>query len=394
MPQNNRFGHQQYLAGPPAAPWQIIRCPTEITIESEQGRQVMAEIGQVLRAAGVRAIYLVHGTFVGDDAFGFLQNLAHVFPAAAELLRRMQKDAFDRLTGDAGNYTTEFRAKFADAINASQLAADTIPVRLFHWSSENLHVARARTAVRLIDELARSGFSQGDRVLLWGHSHAGNVFAIVSNLLAASPPVRRRFFRACRSVSNPLKDRADRQIWNRVRTQLDDQLAQRLPQLDLVTFGTPVRYGWDTDGYARLLHFVYHRPRPGMPEYLVPFPPTLDDVLRAADGDYVQHWGIAGTNLTPYIFAWRTWLAELRLGRFVQRHVRSRDLLSRLKLGIRVPQDGTSLLVDYGDMTDQITRHHAGHAVYTFHRWLVFHASEVAQRFYGFQPPLFVTQHP
>ena len=32
-----------------------------------------------------------------------------------------------------------------------------------------------------------------------------------------------------------------------------------------MTFGTPIRYGWDSGGYARLLHFIHHRPAPGLP---------------------------------------------------------------------------------------------------------------------------------
>ncbi|MEO8496552.1 MAG: hypothetical protein ABI614_15910, partial [Planctomycetota bacterium] len=41
------------------------------------------------------------------------------------------------------------------------------------------------------------------------------------------------------------------------------------------------------------------------------------------------------------------------------------------------------LLVDYGLPTEHVGQHHAGHAVYTRLDWLLFHAEEIARRFYG-----------
>ncbi len=40
-------------------------------------------------------------------------------------------------------------------------AERTIPVRQFHWSSQNNHIARADGAVRLIAELARLAIELG-----------------------------------------------------------------------------------------------------------------------------------------------------------------------------------------------------------------------------------------
>jgi len=58
------------------------------------------------------------------------------------------------------------------------------------------------------------------------------------------------------------------------------------------------------------------------------------------------------------------------------------DLVDRLQLGMRVPEAGTTLLVDYGPMEGNLAQHLAGHAVYTRHDWLLFHAEEVVQRLY------------
>ena len=48
-----------------------------------------------------------------------------------------------------------------------------------------------------------------------------------------------------------------------------------------------------------------------------------------------------------------------------------------------VPEEGTSLLVDYGPAQGHIAQHFAGHAVYTRPEWMLFHAEEVTRRFYG-----------
>ena len=84
-------------------------------------------------------------------------------------------------------------------------------------------------------------------------------------------------------------------------------------RLDVVTLGTPVRYGWDADGYGNLLHFIHHRPVDGLPDDRAPFLPSAEDILQAKQGDCVQQLGIAGTNFTPPAWAW---LADTRLGTY------------------------------------------------------------------------------
>jgi hypothetical protein len=230
--------------------------------------------------------------------------------------------------------------------------------------------------------------ARDQRVLLWGHSHAGNVFALITNLLAADPKQLDRFFNAARVYYRwPLLGYVDVPRWRRVRMWLSRRPRglDNVP-LDIVTFGTPIRYGWDTAGYSRLLHFVNHRPVDGLPPYQAPFPPTLDRVLTAADGDYVQQLGIAGTNIMPSLFAWRSWLADHRLSELLQPTLPRRELLKRFEAGTRVPADGTALLVDYGPVEGNIGQHVGGHAVYTRPEWLLFHAEEVARRFYGGGP--------
>lgn len=374
MPKCNNFQHQRYSADEPACPWGAVRPPARADNPSSQDTQALTDARQAFRSAGVRAVYLVHGTFAGNDALGVLRGVSRIAPDFASKLRQFYKSTFDKLAKDVGNYSAEYAERFEQMVD--------VPVRQFHWSSENQHVARAHAAVCLVDDLFARGYGPDDRLLLWGHSHAGNVFALMTNLLTAGTAVRKAFFAAARSYYRwPVTGRIDLSVWRRVHKLLAAPTRSRsLPKLDIVTFGTPIRYGWDTDGYDHLLHVVHHRPQPGVPLYRTALPTNPTEVLAAAGGDYVQHWGIAGTNLPPDAIAWRTWLAELKLGRLLQAGLRSRDLLTHLKAGMRIASDGRTLLVDYGDSPQ--SRLLAGHAVYTLAEWLPYHATEVARQFY------------
>jgi hypothetical protein len=342
----------------------------------------MRRAGRAFRAAGVTEIYLVHGTFVGPDALGVLAELGRIYPSASQSVRRVIEGLMHKLTGDVGNYDGAYAQLFQRTIN--EPGQPKIPVRLFHWSSENHHVGRADGAVRLIDELSSLGRRRARRVLLWGHSHAGNVFALMTNLLAGDRDAVAEFFDATEVYYRwPIVRCVDVPVWKHVRDMLTCQ--RRLPldvTLDIVTFGTPIRYGWDSGGYSRLLHFINHRPAKGLPEYRAVFPPKLEHVLNASDGDYVQQLGIAGTNVMPSLFAWRTWLADRRLHRLLRPKDAAGSPLERFRAGAIVPEEGTTLLVDYGRPEGGIAEHHAGHAVYTRCKWLLFHAEEVAKRFY------------
>jgi hypothetical protein len=342
----------------------------------------MQRVGSALHEMQVSAVYLVHGTFVGPDTLGILTELARSFPSASNAVRRVIKRIVDKVVGEAGNYTPDFASCFEESI--CREGKPRIPVRLFYWSSENHHVGRADGAVRLIAELGSLKLPAGRRVLLWGHSHAGNVFALVSNLLGGHAQAAGRFFEAGKIYYRwPIIGCIDIPVWNRVRELLaGDEPPLAGLALDMVTFGTPIRYGWNSSGYSRLLHFINHHPAEGVPEYRAAFPPKLDDVLTAADGDYIQQLGIAGTNVMPSFFAWRAWMADSRLGRLLQEEPSPRSALQRFRAGAIVPDEGTTLLVDYGLPEGSIAQHHAGHAVYTRKNWLLFHAEEVVRRLY------------
>ncbi|QDU94863.1 hypothetical protein [Lignipirellula cremea] len=342
----------------------------------------MQAVGDAYRRAGVAAIYLIHGTFVGHDAWGVIRRVSLVSPAWSESLRRFAKGAIDRVIRDSGNYTEAYAQALEDSINRP--GERHLPVRLFHWSSENHHLGRADGAVRLLHELA-SAHPQGGRLLFWSHSHGGNLLALVTNLLAAEANSLRRFFWASRSHYRwPLLGRIDLPIWPQVRELLiDPDSPLHKLQLDIATFGTPIRYGWDSDGYASLAHLIFHRELPETPAYLTRFPRSLEEVLQAANGDYVQQLGIGGTNWGPNPLAFRAKVANRRLAQLLQGRLSRRQVLDNIRLGVRCPDEGDTLLIDYGPLQETFAEHLAGHAVYTRLKWLLFHAETIAELFYG-----------
>lgn len=347
--------------------------------------------GDVLRQAGVAAVYQSHGTFAGTDVLGMFTELGRWLPNVSTRCQHWSKCIVDAIAGDVGNYP----AAAATQLQSTWKKA-AIPVRRLCWSSENHHLGRADGAVRIIDELASHDFKPGDRVLLLGHSHAGNAFALVSNLLAGLRSNKgaadglhaenvARFFEAGQVFyQSPITGHIDLPHWQRVR----DLLLRPRPildgvRLDFVTLGTPIRYGWDSLGYDGLLHFVNHHSYSGLPDYRAPFPPNWDDVFGGSYGDFIQQLGIAGSNNPPAFFAYRAYLADRRLGALLQQGVPSRGIVEALRAGQRVPEEGTTLLCDYGPpQYRHVIAHLAGHGVYTRFAWMPFHLQEIAHWLY------------
>ena len=381
MPKGNRFRHQAYTDAPPKAKHHVLTPGTPPPVGSSEFRRRMEEVGAALRAGGVTAVYLADGSCVGPDARRVLARIARAFPSAGPVFRRLIRRA--GLAPKFVHYSEGYARLFESALNPPGVSR--IPVRLFEWSNENHHLGRADGAVRLVHRLASLDPQRRHRVLLWGHGHAGNVFALATNLLGGDGDAIGRFFDAADVYYRwPLARCVDIPFWYRVRKLLLGR--GRLPadvKLDFATFGTPVRYGWESTAYGRLVHFVHRRVAEGQPVHQAPFPPEVDEVVEAAAGDYVQQLAVAGTNLRPAIVAWRARLADRRLGCLLERDLDGQDPLDRFRAGTIIPEEGTTLLVDYGLPQGGLDEHHAGHAVYTRPQWLLFHAEEVAEQLYS-----------
>ena len=386
------FRHQLYKDEPRTLAPRHLSPRQPPLVESNEWTSSLNEAAARLSAGGVRLVYLLHGTFAGTDSLGLLRELGRFFPALRDGLARIAKRLVDAAMSDNGNFTALYARRFEQAFRA--IGDERTRVVGAAWSGENHHLGRADAAVRMIEHLAslrlveEPYLADGPRVMIWGHSHAGNVMAMLSQLLSCDGDLLRAFFDAARChYQLPIFGRIEIAYWQAVEELLRGHRRSvvRYP-LDFVTFGTPIRYGWNERGFARLLHFVNHRPADGLPPHLTTPPTSVDDVLTARHGDYIQQFGIAGTNTPPFPLL-RAWWADRRLNRLLQpADLTSWNLPERLKSGVRVPDAGRTLLVDYGPQRDGIEEHLAGHAVYTRLTWLPFHAAETARTLYSDAP--------
>ncbi|QDS97097.1 hypothetical protein [Adhaeretor mobilis] len=377
--------------------------PEPASPDSEQFAARIAAAGEIYNDANVAAIYCVHGTFAGTDTFGMLTELARYAPALGEGLQHARKRVFDFFARETGNYTPRFAKDFETALSGRLSRKWPIPVHLFNWSGLNNHIGRADGAIRLLIQLADHATNTPEaldhplrpRFQLWGHSHGGNVLALLANLLAAGEKARGHFFTHSQRYYKSWNSKdVSLPAWEQARAILADGAHPlRSWKVDYVTFGTPLRYAWP-ESTDKLLSFVNHRPEAtplratsssekGDANYLGPqqFHPL--QLACATAGDYVHQVGIAGTNFPPVPFALRMLLADLSLAKLLEADLESEWLLSRIHHGRRVAGSGTTLLVDYHDQGLRPWHHILGHAVYTRRQWLALHCEEVARVFYA-----------
>ncbi len=364
MPFKNHFQHCRYSGERPDAPWRMMDADFPAQPGSEAFERKVAAFADAI-AGQVDAIWLVHGTFAGNDALGWFGQLERLVPAAGPVLKNVGKKLTDYLAGDSGNYTPEF----------AELIDVPIPVRRFVWSGENTHSGRCKAAMELAGELL-SRIDDEKRVLLCGHSHAGNVAALITNMLGAEDWVRDQFL----DLGEKLLPR--KRVPGEAGASLREMLKSHGDELvvDVANFGMPVCYGWETAGWRKLLHVVNHRPIKGSPEWLCP---VVDAGLKRRDGlkgDWVQVMGITGSNFLPWLLDSGTRNAESELHEFLAQGMPRREYWSRVKRGMRVAPEGETVLVAY-DNTDGLAAETAGHSVYTKPQWLAFHLELLAEMY-------------
>ncbi len=346
-----------------------------------------ASIADSLRSAGVVEIMLIHGTFAGNDIVGLMRMLHRISPRLSSAMKTLGKQWFDQLADENGNYTSGYAECLSRMVNIEQ--RDDIAVTRVHWSGENHHLGRALGAVSLLDTMLARTWTGDQRLLLFAHSHGGNLLAIITLLLGSSQGAREKFFQAIHiprhavSADPVTHDSVSSQLDRVCASLMDDRRRSNLPQIDIATFGTPLRYGWNNGICKNLLHFVQHRPLIEGEPARAALPQSIGDIAHARGGDYVQQIGIGGTDFPHPFFAWDSWRSERQLRRIFEPTVRRRDLQKNLRRGHRVSLDGKTLLVDYGSTRERWNQKLFGHGVYTCRQWLPFHLREVVKEFYS-----------
>ncbi len=386
MPGSNGFRHQDYSSIPMPESYELIT-PTNLVggVMETKTREDLARVGDIFQSRRVSRIILVHGTLMGSDALGWFGHWKTLAPGLSAELKSAYKSVVDRMAGDRGNFSMEYANLLSELLNQNSLQSkntSAIKVERFHWTGENHHLGRADAAVRLALYLIQLAELGEERVLLLGHSHAGNVFALVTNLLEQESAGIGAFFEAA-SHFKVIDGRVDITKWKVLESKLRGSDWKR-PKIDIVTMGTPVRYGWSSDGFENLLHFVNHHPVKGTEPFRAWVPQDPRQALAAANGEYgdlVQQSFIARTDFPPAYWSWDAWSANRKLRNLLEGSELKNKRIWRFKQGRRVHDGGKTLLADYA-IADETATDVAGHWIYTQTDWLAWHLNEIADRFY------------
>ncbi len=211
-----------------------------------------------------------------------------------------------------------------------------------------------------------------DRLLLLGHSHAGQLFALLTTLLE-NGEIAEQLYKVIEQ-SSQLGTKAD---------LLRDLSTLKPIGLDMVTFGTPVRYAWGHYENYRLLAIVNHRS-----------PVDFTGLLTTRDGDYVQQWGAEGTDLPATFEFLLNDSLDTVLDKGREPSLFIQGLANQERKNPHYA-DGTirteTLKIDYKDNADSILEFldvaHCvktlfGHGVYTENRAMLFNVQALVENLY------------
>jgi len=412
MPIGNNFQHSEYDRKDPGERVAYRELTTGAPPDSPAWLDAMAEHGKRLAGAGVRAVVFFHGTHLSSDLFGagrldeaggLKRGYSRGIPGMEALLALMRQETngvpampggtkppysndeatqklLDEQAGDAGNFTNAYVELFKKAINRS--APRPITCLRLLWSCEQHHLGRAEAAVRLLHRLralcAEHSFGAGDRILVQAHGQAGLIMALLSNLLSPGKSVVREMVLKTLKAIMPDGEIAF------LESLMPSGDVLNGATLDVVTFGTPVRYGWDLSGLGKLLHVINHRPmRTDGKRWLakMELPQITMEMPIAWGGDYVQQLAVAGSDA---VTAEEAKAANKALWELLEPWDGFERWLECARRTTRCQNDGQCLLVDYKDSTGSTSArdHLYGHAAYTRLNAMLFSTTETCQACY------------
>ncbi len=301
----------------------------EILAQPSLWMNSLAQEARTLYKMKFGRILFMHGTFVGHDPISFDAAIKHFIPNLRPNLynsfQLLVKSQCNALVGDNGNFLPQYAQLFAGAADWGNYVDN------FHWSSANHHAARLEAALDLANHLARqsSPTSRQKGVLLVGHSHAGQAFALLTRLMAEVQKTEAPLLLECAKNSYLSK-------------KLDYEAILSLHKmiLQFVTLGTPPRYRWFLNDNILLCSVINHRgslPKAG----------TLSGFLNTRDGDYVQQWGISGSDFLAVSHKERK--LNSALNQILDEGQNVATWKKNSKFRKRVPDQGKTLLVDFGD---------------------------------------------
>lgn len=379
----------------------------------------MASHGKSLQQAGVKLVVFLHGVPLGTDLFG-AQRLDEVgglkrgysrgisgLDALLALLRdetnglagppgwpsppwdndAPSKRAVDETAHDAANFSDAYINAFRKGINRT--LNPPIPCERYLWSCEHHHLGRAVAACLFLEQLriwvSSYALSPGTRILVLTHGHAGLLMALGSNLLAPAPlSGRPRVFEILKAYATACPGLQVTMEQLEQALQRPDFLGE--VSLDVATLGTPVRYGWDSDGVGKLVHLVNQRAlRLDGKRWLgkMELPQITMELPIAWGGDYVQQLAVAGSDARPVTPEAQA--ANKALWELLEPWDGFERWLECARRAVRCQNDGRVILIDYKDSTGSMTArdHYYGHAAYTRMSTMLFTLGEVVGTIYA-----------
>ena len=421
MPIENNFQHDELSRKSLGGRLTLAELASGARAESPAWFDAMAQCGRTLSESGVRAVVFLHGSIHGtdvfgaqrlDDAGGLKRGYSRGVSGLDALLALMREGdngipalpsgvtppfantdslqtMLDTQLEDAGNFTGSYVELAYNALNTQ--TAQPIACARFLWSSEHHHVGRAEAAVHLLDAVRllceKQKLGKGDRILVQAHGQAGLVLALVSNFLCASPITGRSKLLGILAAYAGQANRPElaaaitrmEQLWG------DGSLLNGVI-VDVVTLGTPVRYGWDSSGIGKLLHVVNHRNlRTDGKTWLakMELPQITMEMPIAWGGDYVQELAVAGSDAIPATEVAKS--ANKAVWEMVEPYDGFERWLECARRAVRFPSEGRCLLADYKDCTgsENVRDHYYGHAAYTRLNAMLFNTSEIVRCLYS-----------
>ena len=147
--------------------------------QSSSWKLAMKQVCHELTDLNIGSVTLVHGTFVGTDPFDILRLCDTLIPGLSEKIKLRLKINKDQLFSDSGHFSKNYLNLIRQSMNPE------VSCNLFEWSSGNHHIARVLGALDLLFFLTseQKAFPKASKIiLLIGHSHAGQLFALISQM--------------------------------------------------------------------------------------------------------------------------------------------------------------------------------------------------------------------
>lgn len=419
MPLQNNFQHATYSKSDPGRRVSYRTFTPDPTVGSLSWAQSMSDVGKHLIEFRVKGLCFINGhpftDIFGaarlDEAGGLKRGYSRGISGLESLLSLLRpstngiyrpddplhppltnnektQEMIDAFAQERGNFTCAYVRNFEQALASGNV--QRVPCHRYVWSSLNHHVGRVEAALHLLEYLRHWGagipLSKGDRLLLIGHGHAGQVLALLSNIITTGDSEARsrvfeilaKYWEAC-----PWENHSIERLEQLYTLIMEGEILQGA-SIDAVTLGTPIRYGWDLGGVGGLLHIVNHRMiRNDAKRWLakMELPQIAWEMPYQTGGDYVQQLAVAGTDALPDSAEAEQANAELR--EIFEPYDGFERWLECTRRTSRCANDGQCILVEYGVQGEEIPREHLyGHACYTQSRAMVFLATAMTEALY------------